>query len=246
MRFAIASGTFPPRYSGRLDAGARVISIVIPTLNEAGVITDTLRRLQPSRTAGHEVVVSDGGSGDATLAHARPLADRVICGRPGRAAQMNAGAAAARGDVLLFLHADTVLPPGADVLVQEALSRPGASWGRFDVRLSGRSVLFRAIEAGISWRSRLTGIASGDQAIFVRRETFEDVGGFPDMPLMEDLALSGRLKRHAAPVCLRACVVTSSRRWEERGIVRTVLLMWRLRIAYYLGADPVALAARYR
>jgi len=223
-----------------------VISIVIPTLNEAGVIVDTLGRLQPLRTAGHEVVVSDGGSDDATLAYARPLADRIICGRPGRAAQMNAGAAAARGDVLLFLHADTVLPPGADALVQEALSRPGAVWGRFDVRLSGPSVLFRVIEAGISWRSRLTGIASGDQAIFVSRETFEDVGRFPDMPLMEDLALSGRLKLRAAPVCLRTCVLTSSRRWEERGIVRTVLLMWRLRIAYYLGADPVALADRYR
>jgi rSAM/selenodomain-associated transferase 2 len=223
-----------------------LVSVVIPTLNEAGVIVDTLRSLQPMRAAGHEVVVSDGGSVDATVERARPLADRVISVRPGRAGQMNAGAAASSGDVLLFLHADTLLPPGADRLVRDAVSRPGARWGRFDVRLSGRSVLFRVIEAGISWRSRLTGIASGDQAIFVRRVAFDDVGGFNEMPLMEDLDLSRRLKALAPPVCLRARVVTSSRRWEERGIVRTVLLMWRLRLAYYLGADPAALAARYR
>jgi rSAM/selenodomain-associated transferase 2 len=223
-----------------------MVSVVIPTLNEAGVIVDTLRSLQPMRAAGHEVVVSDGGSVDATVERARPLADRVISVRPGRAGQMNAGAAASSGDVLLFLHADTLLPPGADRLVRDAVSRPGARWGRFDVRLSGRSVLFRVIEAGISWRSRLTGIASGDQAIFVRRVAFDDVGGFNEMPLMEDLDLSRRLKALAPPVCLRARVVTSSRRWEERGIVRTVLLMWRLRLAYYLGADPAALAARYR
>jgi rSAM/selenodomain-associated transferase 2 len=223
-----------------------MVSVVIPTLNEAGVIVDTLLSLQPMRAAGHEVVVSDGGSVDATVEQARPLADRVISVRPGRAGQMNAGAAASSGDVLLFLHADTLLPPGADRLVRDAVSRPGARWGRFDVRLSGRSVLFRVIEAGISWRSRLTGIASGDQAIFVRRVAFDDVGGFNEMPLMEDLDLSRRLKALAPPVCLRARVVTSSRRWEERGIVRTVLLMWRLRLAYYLGADPAALAARYR
>jgi rSAM/selenodomain-associated transferase 2 len=223
-----------------------MVSVVIPTLNEAGVIVDTLRSLQPMRAAGHEVVVSDGGSVDATVERARPLADRVISVRPGRAGQMNAGAAASSGDVLLFLHADTLLPPGADRLVRDAVSRPGARWGRFDVRLSGRSVLFRVIEAGISWRSRLTGIASGDQAIFVRRVAFDNVGGFNEMPLMEDLDLSRRLKALAPPVCLRARVVTSSRRWEERGIVRTVLLMWRLRLAYYLGADPAALAARYR
>jgi rSAM/selenodomain-associated transferase 2 len=223
-----------------------MVSVVIPTLNEAGVIVDTLLSLQPMRAAGHEVVVSDGGSVDATVEQARPLADRVISVRPGRAGQMNAGAAASSGDVLLFLHADTLLPPGADRLVRDAVSRPGARWGRFDVRLSGRSVLFRVIEAGISWRSRLTGIASGDQAIFVRRVAFDNVGGFNEMPLMEDLDLSRRLKALAPPVCLRARVVTSSRRWEERGIVRTVLLMWRLRLAYYLGADPAALAARYR
>jgi rSAM/selenodomain-associated transferase 2 len=220
------------------------ISIIVPALNEAAGIAATLAPLQPLRARGHEVVVVDGGSTDGTPALAAPLADRVVSAPRGRAAQQNAGAAAATGDILLFLHADTTLPQGADARVLDALRRGG--WGRFDVRLSGRHPLLRVVERMISLRSRLNGIATGDQAIFVRREWFQRVGGFPALPLMEDVAITRSLRRLGAPVCLRARVTTSSRRWEERGIVRTIVLMWRLRWAYFRGADPAELARRYR
>jgi rSAM/selenodomain-associated transferase 2 len=170
----------------------------------------------------------------------------VVAAPRGRARQQNAGAAAATGDVLLFLHADTRLPPDADARIAAALAAPGACWGRFDVRLTGRAPLLRLVERLISLRSRLTGIATGDQAIFVRRDTFQAIGGFPDQPLMEDVALSRALRRIARPACLREAVLTSSRRWETRGIWRTIVLMWRLRLAYALGADPAELARRYR
>lgn len=222
------------------------ISVVIPTLDERGGIGATLAALQPLRRDGHEIVVVDGGSADGTLEAVGGLADQAIRSPRGRANQQNAGAAAAHGDIFLFLHADTRLPHGADALVLDALSRSGRGWGRFDVRLSGRHPLLRIVERMISWRSRLTGIATGDQAIFVRRESFTRVGGFPTLPLMEDVALSRALKGLGPPVCLRACVTTSSRRWETHGLVRTILLMWRLRLAYYLGADPHRLAERYR
>jgi rSAM/selenodomain-associated transferase 2 len=224
----------------------RRLSVVVPALDEAAAIEATLRRLQPLRARGHEVVVADGGSRDGTAAAAAPLADRVIAAPRGRARQQNAGAAAAAGDVLLFLHADTLAPADADRLVVEGLRRTGRGWGRFDVRLSGRHPLLRLTGPLIALRSRLSGIATGDQAVFVRRDWFEGAGGFPDIPLMEDVALTRALRRRGRPLCLRARVVTSSRRWEERGIVRTILLMWRLRLAYALGADPHLLAERYR
>lgn len=219
------------------------LSVIVPVLNEAPAIAGALAALQPLRAQGHEVIVVDGGSDDGTVALAQAGADRVIAAARGRARQMNAGAATARGDVLLFLHADTRLPPRADRLIVEALAHRG--WGRFDVRLSGRQPMLRVIERAMNWRSRLTGIATGDQAIFVRRDRFEAVGGFPGIPLMEDIALSRRLKAFGPPRCLAARVVTSSRRWEAGGIARTVLLMWRLRLAYFLGADPARLAQRY-
>lgn len=222
------------------------VSIVIPTLDEAEGIAATLAALQPLRARGCEVIVADGGSADETAELARPLADAVVAAERGRARQQNAGAAAATGDVLLFLHADTRLPADADRLVLDGLGRTGRGWGRFDVRLTGRHPLLRVIERMMGMRSRLTGIATGDQAIFVRRDWFRDVGGFPAIPLMEDVALSKTLKRRGRPLCLRAAVVTSSRRWESRGVWRTMLLMWRLRLAYALGADPTALAERYR
>jgi rSAM/selenodomain-associated transferase 2 len=222
-----------------------MISIIIPALNEAGGIADTLEPLAELRGAGHEVLVVDGGSRDATVQVAAPLADRVLVSGRGRGRQMNAGAAAARGEILLFLHADTRLPPGADRSILEGLDRSGKGWGRFDVRLTGRHPLLRLTARAFSLRSRITGTATGDQAIFVRRGWFERAGGFPDIPLMEDLALSRTLKRMGRPLCLRERVLTSSRRWEERGIVRTILLMWGLRLAYYLGADPAKLARRY-
>lgn len=221
-------------------------SIIIPTLDEAEGIAATLAALQPLRARGCEVIVADGGSADGTPELARPLADTVVAAPRGRASQQNAGAAAATGDVLLFLHADTRLPADADRLVLDGLGRMGRGWGRFDVRLTGCHPLLRVIERMMGIRSRLTGIATGDQAIFVRRDWFRDVGGFPGIPLMEDVALSGTLKRRGRPLCLRAAVVTSSRRWESRGVWRTMLLMWRLRLAYALGADPAALAERYR
>lgn len=222
------------------------ISIIIPALNEAAALPATLAPLQPLRARGHEVVVVDGGSADGTPEIARPMADQVIASSRGRAAQQNAGAAAATGDVLLFLHADTMLPPDADRLVLDGTRTSGRGWGRFDVRLSGAAPLLRVVERMISLRSRVTGIATGDQAIFVHAEWFRRAGGFPPIPLMEDVALSTELKRIGPPLCLRERVTTSSRRWEERGIARTILLMWRLRLAYALGADPARLANRYR
>lgn len=223
----------------------RHISIIIPTLDEARGIAATLGPLQQLRAHGHEVIVVDGGSKDGTADIARPLADHVILTGPGRAAQQNAGAAAAAGDVLLFLHADTLLPAHADALVLGGLRASGRGWGRFDVRLSGRHPLLRVVERIMGLRSRLTGIATGDQAIFVRREWFLRAGGFPPVPLMEDVALSKALRRMGRPLCIREPVLTSSRRWEERGVVRTVLLMWRLRLEYALGADPARLARHY-
>jgi rSAM/selenodomain-associated transferase 2 len=223
-----------------------MISIVVPTLNEEAEIEATLRALAPLRARGHEVIIVDGGSTDETIRLARPHADLVTSTEPGRARQMNTGAGTARGAILLFLHADTRLPDDADRLIQEGLALSGKGWGRFDVRLTGRHPLLRLTARALSLRSRLTGIATGDQAIFVKREWFEQAEGFPPIPLMEDLALSRTLRRRGRPLCLRQHVESSSRRWEERGIIRTILLMWRLRLAYYLGADPVELAKKYR
>ena len=220
------------------------LSIIMPVLDEAPQIVARLQALQPLRAAGAELVVADGGSSDGTAQLAAPLADRVLIARRGRAAQMNAGAAASRGRTLLFLHADTTLPAAALPALHAAVDG-GASWGRFDVRIAGRHPLLRVVERMMNWRSRLTGIATGDQAIFVRRAVFESLGGYPELPLMEDIALCAALKRQAAPACLRATVTTSARRWEQHGVLRTILLMWRLRAAWFLGADPARLARRY-
>lgn len=221
------------------------LSVVLPTLNEGEGIEATLRALQAWRSAGHEVIVVDGGSSDDTAALARPLANAVLSAPRGRARQMNAGAAHARGDVLLFLHADTALPPDADQLIQAA-TVAGAQWGRFDVRISGRAGMLRVVAAMMNWRSRWTGIATGDQAIFVRRDVFERVGGYPDQPLMEDIELSSRLRQVARPACLRPPVLTSGRRWESRGVWPTIFLMWRLRWRYWRGASAQQLAEAYR
>lgn len=222
------------------------ISVIVPTLNEAGQIAATLAALQPLRAAGGEVIVVDGGSTDDTMALAQPLADVVLSAPRGRARQMNAGAARAGGGILLFLHADTRLPEDAVPAVRAGLMHSGRSWGRFDVRLSGRYPLLRVIERLMNLRSRWSGIATGDHAMFARRAAFRAVGGFPDIALMEDIALSRALKQACgAPLCLSSVVVTSSRRWEAHGILRTILLMWRLRLAYFLGASPERLARRY-
>jgi rSAM/selenodomain-associated transferase 2 len=221
------------------------LSIIIPTLDEAAGIADALTALKALRERGAEIIVADGGSGDATLALAHPLCDRVVTAPRGRGAQMNAGAAAARGDVLLFLHADTRLPPDADRQVLAGLDATRRAWGRFDVRIAGRHPLLPLVAALMNLRSRLTGIATGDQAIFVARDAFAMIGGYPDIALMEDIVLSTRLKRLTRPHCLRARVVTSGTRWDDNGFFRTILLMWRLRIALYFGAAPDRLARRY-
>jgi rSAM/selenodomain-associated transferase 2 len=221
-----------------------MLSIIIPTLDEAETIVEALRRLGPLRDDGAEVIVVDGGSVDATIALAQAGADRIASAPRGRASQMNAGAGAARGDVLLFLHADTSLPDHAARHIHAALAT-GADWGRFDVRIDSAHPLLALVAWAMNLRSRLTGIATGDQAIFVRREAFIAAGRFPDIALMEDIGLSRRLKRRGRPACLRARVTTSARRWQQRGVLRTILLMWRLRLAYFLGADPADLAVHY-
>lgn len=222
-----------------------LVSIVMPVLDEAAGIGAALVRLQPLRRRGCEVIVVDGGSRDRTVALATPACDRVAVSLPGRATQMNAGARVARGDVLLFLHADTQLPDDADRLVLEAVADARHSWGRFDVRIAGRPAMLRVIAAMMNLRSRLTAVATGDQAIFCRRTAFDAVGGFPMLPLMEDVAISKQLRRLGPPACLRARVTTSGRRWEKHGVARTVLLMWRLRLAYFIGVDPARLARSY-
>lgn len=221
------------------------LSVIIPMLNEAAAITQTLLPLQALREAGHEVIAVDGGSVDESPGLAKPLVDRLICAPRGRARQMNAGAQQATGDTLLFLHADTLLPEEADRLIVNAMDQHGKSWGRFDVRLSGSHLLLRAVEFMINRRSRFSGIATGDQAMFVSQPLFCAMGGFPEIELMEDVALSIKLRRFEPPLCLRQRVVTSSRRWEQNGIPATILLMWRLRLAFALGADPARLARVY-
>jgi rSAM/selenodomain-associated transferase 2 len=221
------------------------LSIIIPVLNEAAVIVTALEALAPLRSRGAEVIVVDGGSADRTAALAEPFADSVITSARGRAVQMNTGAAVARGDVLVFLHADTRLPPDPDRIILDGLARSGRAWGRFDVSIEGRHPLLRVVATSMNARSRLTGIATGDQAMFMTRKAFTGVGGFPDIALMEDIELSRRLKRISPPLRLRARVTTSSRRWENRGVLRTILLMWRLRLAYFFGASPDDLARRY-
>ena len=220
------------------------LSIIIPALNEAGCIRDILRQLQALRAQGHEVILVDGGSCDETIALAQALVDQLLPAPAGRALQMNVGAKAASGQVFWFLHADTLVPDKAARLIIEALQQAG-SWGRFDVRLSGDKLLLRLVERMMNWRSRFTGVASGDQGIFVTRKLFERVGGFAELPLMEDIDLSRRLKREQWPVCLRDTLTTSSRRWERNGVLRTITLMWYLRLAYFLGVSPARLAMRY-
>jgi len=216
------------------------LSVIIPTLNEAVAIGTTLAALAPLRARGHEVLVADGGSEDGTRDIAAPLADRVMAAPRGRARQMNAGAAAATGDALLFLHADTRLPAKADQIIFHSLEQN--PWGRFDVTIEGRSALLPVIAFFMNLRSRLTGVATGDQAIFVRRADF---AGFPEIALMEDIAFSKAMKRRGAPAALHEKVTTSGRRWERHGVLRTMALMWRLRLAFFFGAEPDELARRY-
>lgn len=226
------------------NVGSIALSIIVPAWNEAAGIETMLQRLAPLRARGVEVIVVDGGSSDQTPVLARPLADQVLGAARGRALQMNAGARAAHGTALVFLHADTVLPTAADSLIAAALC--SHKWGRFDVSISGEAAMLRVIATLMNLRSRLTGIATGDQALFVRRDSFVAGGNFAPLPLMEDIEFSKRMKRFGPPACLRARVLTSGRRWERNGIWRTIFLMWRLRLAYFFGADPARLARAYQ
>jgi len=245
---ATTRGSVHDRTVSGPSAGARTrpwISVVVPALDEGEAIEATLTALAAAvRDTGGEIIVVDGGSSDDTVVRARRLADRVLRAPRGRARQMNAGAARATGDLLWFVHADTIVPPGAGPALRREAAR--REWGRFDVRLSGRIPVLRIVERLMNLRSRLTGIATGDQCIFVRRSAFEAVGGFADLALMEDLALSRALRVRGRPACLRTRVTTSSRRWEERGPWRTIFAMWRLRWSWWRGADSAALARSYR
>jgi rSAM/selenodomain-associated transferase 2 len=224
------------------DAGGG-ISVVVPALNEAGGIVAALRSAREPGV--REIVVVDGGSSDDTRRLAATAANRVLSSPRGRAVQMNAGAAAASGEVLLFLHADTRLPAGFAAAVLDAIAA-GAIGGRFDVALEGAHRFLPVVAWLMNQRSRLTGISTGDQALFVRREVFERLGGFAPLPLMEDVELTTRLRREGPLAALRQRVTTSARRWEENGVTRTILLMWALRLAWACGAAPERLARVYR
>ena len=223
----------------------RRISVVIPVRNEASLIVATLTSLKIWRANGHEIIVVDGNSTDTTATIAVPLCDSVMHTSPGRAAQMNAGAAAAQGDLIVFLHVDTVLPPNAEAQLLSIGGDDRDYWGRFDVRLDARPIIYRVIETLMNWRSRLSGIATGDQAIFVSRNLFERSGGFPPLALMEDIALSAKLRREVRPTCLRTRVKTSARRWQADGVAVTILKMWGLRAAFFFGVAPERLRAVY-
>ncbi len=222
------------------------LTIIIPTLDEGARITQTLSSLQTLRTRGVRIVVVDGGSTDESVASAAPLADVVMTAQKGRASQQNSGAVIAASEVLLFLHADTTLPPDSDTLITRALSEKNHVWGRFDIAFDVSTPMLRVVAWMMNARSRLTGIATGDQAIFVRRDAFNDVGQFAAIELMEDIALSKKLKALSPPACLRARVTTSSRRWREQGVWRTIVLMWWLRFAYLIGVSPQRLARWYQ
>lgn len=220
-------------------------SVIIPSWNEEKAILSCLEGLQNFRHSGVcEVIVIDGGSTDNTLKLAKPLADKLLTSDKGRAVQMNAGAEQAQGDVLVFLHADTVLPDNAITLIKNAINDQ-QQWGRFDVALMGNHPMLKTVAWLMNWRSRLTGIATGDQAIFINRRLFESVGGYPVIALMEDIELCKRLKTISPPICLKIKVKASGRRWERDGVFKTILLMWWLRLRYFLGADPAVLVKAY-
>ncbi len=210
------------------------------------MLENNLQKLQSAHAQGHEIIVVDGGSKDESQRIAKPQADHLLVSKRGRALQMNKGAAMASGDVLLFLHVDTILPDDGIAAIINNINSGQDVWGRFDVRLSGNRKFFRVIETMMNWRSRVSGIATGDQAIFITRNLFQCMHGFADIPLMEDVEMCRRLKKIQWPVCLSQRVVTSSRRWELGGVFKTIWLMWRLRLAYWLGADPATLARQYR
>jgi rSAM/selenodomain-associated transferase 2 len=221
------------------------LSIIIPILNEGGLVLDCARRLSPLREAGHELILVDGGSQQLAVEQLLPWVDQLLFSESGRAKQMNRGTEVAQGEVLWFLHVDSRIGDDAVSAIEAAMTN-GPAWGRFDIRLDGSHPLLRLVERMMNLRSRWSGIATGDQGIFIHRALYQQVGGYPDQALMEDVEISVRLKRLCRPVCLTQRLTTSSRRWERQGVVRTILLMWGLRLAYWLGVRPDRLASLYR
>ncbi len=221
------------------------LSIIVPVLNEAAHLPRMLAQLLGHQQGACEVLLVDGGSQDDTVAMARSAGFKVLIAERGRAEQMNFGAQAAKGEILLFLHADTQLPDQADQIIIKAMQDDSRHWGRFNVRIAGRARMLKVIATLMNIRSAWTGIATGDQAIFVRRQVFQRMGGFPQQALMEDIEFSKRIKNRSRPICLYQKVTTSGRRWEAKGLWRTIFLMWGLRSAYFFGADPESLAKRY-
>jgi len=225
-----------------------LISIIVPTLNEANAIKNTLLPLQPLRVARQiEIIIVDGGSSDNTLTIATPLSDQQLTCATGRALQMNAGAAQATTDTLLFLHADTLLTiNNLHVLLQVITDiQKEHYWGRFDVAIDGDHAMFSVIAFMMNWRSHLSAIVTGDQAIFISKHLFQSVNGFPAIPLMEDITISKQLKQKVRPIRIKEKVITSSRRWQKQGVFKTIWFMWCLRFAYYRGASAEQLAKRY-
>lgn len=222
------------------------LSVIVPLLNEASVLPDLLPHLRDLRQQGCEVILVDGGSTDGGVEMARGPGFEVLRSATGRALQMNAGARRASGAILMFLHADTRLPENGIAAIRAGLEDGRRCWGRFDVRIIGKSAWLPVVSLLMNWRSRWSGIATGDQAIFVTRAAFDEIGGFPEQPLMEDVALCRLLRRRSRPACLRVRAITSGRRWDSRGPLRTVLLMWGLRAAYAVGVAPGRLARIYR
>ncbi|MCE2028284.1 TIGR04283 family arsenosugar biosynthesis glycosyltransferase [Sessilibacter corallicola] len=222
------------------------LSIVIPIYNESQQLPELFDHLSPYRERGHQIIFVDGESEDNSVELIDQAGFVVVPSTRSRAAQMNNGARQATQDILLFLHADTRLPENADALIVSALSNPRQVWGRFDAHITGDHFLLTVVGKMMSMRSRLTGIATGDQGIFIKRTFFENIGGYASQPLMEDVEISRRLVPLAKPVCLRECVSTSGRRWIHRGVMKTIALMWYLRFLYWRGVDPKELAKKYR
>ena len=221
------------------------IAIVIPTLNEGASINDTLSALQAWRQRGHQIILVDGGSNDSTTTNAEHLVDLILHSPKGRALQMNMGAENSDADVLLFLHADTRLKEGSDQLIIESISKDKL-WGRFNVSFTSDRIIFKVIAYFMNLRSCITSIATGDQAIFVEKQLFDEVGRFPTQPLMEDIQLSITLRGRGRADCLKETATTSSRRWEQQGVYKTILQMWLLRLAYFCGVPAERLKYWYK
>jgi rSAM/selenodomain-associated transferase 2 len=220
------------------------ISIIIPVLNEARNIKQAVASTQPSTNV--EVIVVDGGSNDGTVEIAESLGVKLISAPRGRAAQMNAGALAASGEILLFLHADSRLSAGFDIIVRTALQQPGVVAGAFAVRIDAQLWSLRLVEWGVNWRSRFLQMPYGDQAIFLTKEIFHKIGKFPEIPIMEDFELIRRLRRTGEITIINVPVLTSARRWLKNGVFKTTLTNQIIIVAYLLGVSPKRIGTWFR